>query len=147
MTKVGLILCLAWMNNPIYGQSISRRLWRHADEILLVKIIKEERGSFSSLSIGTCLTSVTAEIVTVYKFKRIDTVRREVMFGRIFSCHTPLRSDEGLLNPKDLYIVLLDSEHPGRKANGKPNYALADHFLDVLMYTDELARILKRRQK
>ncbi len=147
MTKVALILCLVWMSNPTCGQDIARRLWRNADEILLVKIVNEEGSSFGVLSIGTCLTHVTAEIVTVYKFKRIDTTRREMMFGRIFSCQKYLKPDEGLLNPEKQYVVFLDSEDPGKGADGRPTYSLADYFLGIHEYTYELDWVLKKRRK
>lgn len=143
-TKVALIISLAWMNHPTYGQGTSRSLWRHSDEILLVKIIKEERGSFSSLCIGTCITHVTAEIVTAYKVKRIDTVQRDLIIARIFSCRDPLNSDEGLLNPRKQYVVFLSSKHA---IEGRRIYPLTDDFLGIVEYTDELRGILKRKRR
>ncbi len=144
LTKVALLICLAWINASAHGQGISRRLWRCADEILLVKIIKEERGSFSTLCMGTCITHVTAEIVTAYKVKRIDTVQRDLAIARIFSCRDPLNSDDGLLNPKKQYVVFLSSKHA---LEGRRIYPLTDDFLGIVEYTDELRGILKRKRR
>lgn len=109
-------------------------LWRKSDEILLVKVVMEERSLFSSL--GTCFSNVNAEVLRSYKLTRIDSALKELRFSRTCSCDDFFFPEARMLTNGKQYFIFLSSDHPGMYRD-KKNYSLVDNLLGIQEYSDD----------
>jgi len=139
------------LNSLAYSQySVSEHLWSVSDEILLVRVLKEQPDLLRSIT--TCTSEVTVEVVNRYKTLRLGSEEKQLTFSRLYYCsmESPV-TDGDMLKQDKQYVIFLSSEKPGTiKRTGEAArkiYSLTDLLLGVLEYSKDLEEYLQSKQR
>lgn len=149
--KATLIFGLTMLTRLAYCQyEASEYLWSHSDEVLLVRIIKEEPDLLRSIT--TCTSRVTVEISSVFKGKRFTGDTKQVVFVRLYYCSMEQPITEGDMLRKDKqYALFLSSENPGEFSrageSSRKIYPLVDNLLGIQEYTKDWEGFLLTKQR